>query len=153
MGIKNINALKNIDNSEFSLDESMFDRDCIYWGIFFEDEPVLKGSLAKEIQDKHVTFGFHSPFPRKLLGKYATVMIVGYANDGDNEAVKVAIQEDYDEYYTNNATPHITMSVSKTGKPVNSKNLSFSSKILDKLEELPTITGRFGYFDGDEVVI
>ena len=131
---------------------------CVYWGIFFENEPVLRGHLSRDIEDKHVTFEFKhqdypAKFPKELLGRYAKVMIIGYGNDGVNEAVKVVISEDVSGYYFNDAVPHITMSVSDEGEPKDSGKLEFDLSIPDKMEELPTITGRFGYFDGEKVVI
>lgn len=99
--------------------------DCIYWGLFIEDRSLFKSNLENEVVWKHVTFGFKTPCPIKMVGSRWTLKIVGYACDGDNEAYLVELPHEVKRFYDNDAVPHITVSTSKDGKPKDSGYLPF----------------------------
>jgi len=131
----------------------------IYFGLFFVppesdklfDTSKIGSVLDKKIPDPHVTFAFR-PTPDKLppeelWGEKFDVTITGLGNDGNNQGYKVSIPEELKKYYKNDAVPHITLSVSNVGKPVNTRNLSF--------ENIPNfnVQGILGYFDGTKAVL
>ena len=120
--------------------------DCIYWGLFLGDDylGLQCPKLENVIVHRHVTFGFKVPCPEKLVGTTWTVKFTGrYGNDGKNEAYEVEIPEELVPYYENNAVPHLTVSVSEDGRPVDSANLEFEP-IYEPFELEMTI----GYFPG-----
>lgn len=120
--------------------------DCIYWGLFFDQK--LGYSLECPVEDPHVTFGFKTPMPAELLGKKATVTVIGHGCDGRNQAVMVDLDCECWDVYQGAQVPHITLSTSKDGKPVDSADLDFEQ--WDPYEWYDLI-GRFGYFDGTMV--
>lgn len=135
----------------------------IYEGFFLTASKGFKGSLEKEIENKHITtdyFGSNSDKPThpEFYGMIVTFEIVGYANDGKNEGFlinkdSIRIKNDfgypldaeafkiegtgtddpklirdfikfYDEAMKDRI-PHVTLSVAKDGKPVDTKDLNF----------------------------
>ena len=134
----------------------------IYEGFFIPEELqklILRGSLEKEIEFKHITTSFKPEKPKTwLYGITERFYITGYANDGINEGVSV--QNDWEDDnnteflawdvwddYFKTANPHITLSVSKDGKPVNTKNLKFNPIISTfKIDMI------YGGFDGEKVI-
>ena len=124
--------------------------DCVYWGIFFPGQE-FETSLEKPVKDKHVTFGFKTPMPADLLGKPATVSVTGYGNDGRNEALLVDFEPwCWDIFEFSVSDPHVTLSTSTDGKPVDSANLEFDVWEWDKWYD---VEGVFGYFDGEKIVV
>ena len=120
---------------------------CVYWGVFFDDEDLPNSSLDRDITNKHITFGFRRPCPAELVGMPILVDIVGYGNDGENEALLVEFDGEWLDYYAGSQKAmHVTLSVSETGKPKNSENLDFEPT------DLETIWGTFGYFGEDNTV-
>ena len=120
----------------------------IYWGIFVQDDRFIT-SLEKPIKYMHVTFGFRSEVPTDILGEEVEISIVGYANDGKNEAYSVTVPEKYIQYISNprKRKLHITVSVSNSANPVDSNELDF--KPIDKPF---TVVGRFGFYGDDKVI-
>lgn len=113
-----------------------------YFGVFFDPEDLpIKGKLKNVICNPHITFEFlPEQVPSNLLGEKVTVTVIGYGNDGQNEGLTVKLPHYVEDYYKNNATPHITLSIAEGAKAVNTKNLVFT-------EIRPvTITGQFGIF-------
>ena len=121
----------------------------LYIGCFFDPEKLEKAlagcqrtPLSQKIEVPHVTFAFRpETVPAELFGTAVTVRAVGYGNDGANEALAVeflAVPEGLEALASRIPVPHITLSVSKTGKPVNSRYLTFTPM------EPITLTGRFG---------
>lgn len=112
----------------------------IYWGIFV---PNMGGRLDKVVIFQHITFGFKTEFPEELRGKLVdNIQIIGYANDGTNEAFEVQIPEwMMKKYYSGASISHITLSTSWDGKPVDSCKLNFQPIVPFNIE------GMFGYFD------
>ena len=118
---------------------------CIYWGIFFDPDQLPMGQLEQDIEYKHVTFAFRQPCPEDLVGQKVDVDVVGYANDGANEAYRVELPNYIEEFYKNENPPHITLSVSNDGRPKDSGLLPF-----EDIGEPFSITGTIGYFTDDE---
>lgn len=108
-----------------------------YVGCFFDrtalfacPEARKHPRLDRSILHPHVTFAYRpSLVPRALFGLPVTVRVTGYGCDGENEAFSVAFEEvpeNLRPLTERIALPHITLSVSRDGKPVNSKTLSFA---------------------------
>jgi len=131
----------------------------VYYGLFFVPPESIKlfnaaqsgPLLVKKIPDPHITFAF-KPAPGKLppedlWGEKFDVVITGLGNDGNNQGYKVEIPEELKKYYFNDAIPHITLSVSNIGKPVNTRNLLF--------KDIPNfkVQGIFGYHNGAKAVL
>lgn len=104
----------------------------LYEGFFVIDH--LDSKLYKDIEHKHITTEFKPAKTHEhLYGKEATLIIIGYGNDSINEGycVKMISCEDDElqELYNNISIPHITLSVSEEGKPVNTSKLAFEQTI------------------------
>ena len=123
-----------------------------YIGCFFAPEDVEaamltqpRQRLSRTILHPHVTFVYRpDTVPEALFGLPVTVKAVGYGNDGENEGLLVEfsdLPEDLAPLAARIPVPHITLSVSETGKPVNSRYLSFRS--IDPF----FLTGVFGGMD------
>lgn len=107
-----------------------------YIGCFFDPEIYLQipqagrqGPLYRTIACPHVTFAY-SPksVPFSLFGTPVSVKVVGYGCDGVNEALQVEfvdLPRELQGLAAEIPVPHITLSVAKNGKPVNSRFLSF----------------------------
>ena len=129
----------------------------IYEGFFIIDE--LHGNLEKDIQFKHITTEFRPKVTHKhLYGTEATFTVDGYANDNINEGLSVYLDKcDNVElkniinniYKSNIKIPHITLSVSSTGKPVNTSKLDFFWLHDDDKYIVHT---KFGGFNGKEPI-
>lgn len=130
--------------------------DIIYTGIFFDaaevekkySENLTRNKLAKAIPNPHVTVKFR---PKKvndaLFGIPVKVTVVGYASDGENEGVAVQISEEglpqeFVELLREIPRPHITLSISNTGRSVNTARLDF------KPCQQFTLTGKYQPFCG-----
>ena len=136
----------------------------VYEGFFLNDS--LQSSLEEDIEFKHVTVQYK---PRKehrdLYGAKARFRVVGYGKDEENEGLRVylvtldvsMLETTQDkaaeilDLYHEVEVPHITLSVSKEGKPVNTKNLEFSDKIPKEYDHIISCT--FGGFDGTSPVL
>ena len=126
----------------------------IYEGAFFNSEDLKKAlgveefELAREIKNPHVTFVFRPEKPAShLYGEKVRFKVIGYACDGKNEGVAVKLissSKEIEELYENIAVPHITLSVSKDGKPVDTGRLTFHPY------EGPEIEGTFLPFTGEK---
>ena len=99
----------------------------IYIGLFLKEQ--MKGQLERQIKDQHITLQFRPNQEQidKFIEQFKntreiSIDIVGYANNGKNEACSVILPY---EVECQNKQPHITLSVSATGKPVDSGFLSF----------------------------
>ena len=107
-------------------------REIVYIGCFFSREEVMekaarcrKDRLYRSIENPHVTFAYRpDTIPYEAFGTPVAVTVVSYGCDGENESFGVMIGE-LPEVLQPLAqaieVPHITISVSKTGKPVNSR--------------------------------
>ena len=123
----------------------------IYEGFFIMDK--INSKLAKDIEFKHITTEFRPTKTHEhLYGTMATFAITGYANDSINEGCSVTLKScDNDELvdlFNNISVPHITLSVSNEGKPVNTKNLNFK----DEFNDNTIVHAVFGGFVGKPIL-
>lgn len=124
----------------------------IYNALFVDNEERKKlltiGSkhLSKIIAEPHVTLHFRPTAENtysNLWGGKATLKVVGYANDGKNEGVLVKVKAEdplLQVLFDSVKTPHITISVSDDGKPVDTAKLDF--QLCDPI----TVKATFGAF-------
>ena len=103
---------------------------------------VERSPLAVTIGAPHVTFEYKpKSVNSKLIGQKIDVVAVGYGVDCENEALLVEltdIPDGLEAQAREIAVPHITLTVSESGEPVNSKYLSFVP-----IEPVP-LTATFG---------
>ena len=123
-----------------------------YIGCFFDPETLAeklvtmeRTFLFRKIPAPHVTF-VYAPVqvPEELFGETITVTVIGYGNNGENEALLVMFSYVPDSLKALAAAipvPHITLSVSENGSSVNSKDLAFRNTAPF------TLTGVFGAMD------
>lgn len=121
----------------------------IYEAFFVIDD--LESKLAKNVEYKHITTEFRpSKSHEYLYGQTAKFLITGYGNDDVNEGYKVQLvsceSEELRELCEAISIPHITLSTSLEGKPVNTSKLNFES--IDGF----TVLTKFGGFVGGEPI-
>lgn len=127
----------------------IMENNIIYWGVFFTPEELaangFSGRLPKRILCPHITFEFRPKVMPEdflsLLGKPVDIIVTGYACNDDNEGLEIEIPQWLKKWYRGANIPHITVSVSQTGKPVNTANLNFV-----RLPYTTTLHGRIGFF-------
>lgn len=132
----------------------------VYSGAFIAPEDIEKirkvipgCALDREIQYPHVTFTFKcDPIFEDAFGADVHIEVIGYGNDGSNEAVQVSlsaehprVQEILSRIYLEN--PHITLSTRGSTCPRNSRYLSFVP-----LETPIAISGKYGAFTKERIV-
>lgn len=122
----------------------------IYLGVFLD--AMINGTLAHQIQFEHVTHLFR-PDPamvnQSFFGKKVDVQVIGYGNNGLNEGLLVSLRAadpDLQAALDQIKVPHITLSVSETGKPADTAKLKFT-RIDGK-----TFSGTYGGFFSDNKV-
>lgn len=132
----------------------------IYTGVFFDASElsekfakyVGEETLSNIIKNPHVTFTFRpKEVDAGLFGKPETFKVVGYACDGKNQGLQVEVSMLHHSLvseYNTIKTPHITISVSEDGKPVDTGNLEFES-LWNPFE----ITGTYGVFTDEGVLL
>lgn len=125
----------------------------IYTGVFFDaaelsekfDKYVGKETLSNIIKNPHVTFTFRpNSVDISLLGKPVCFNVTGYACDGKNQGLSVEvslIHAGLSSEYQTIKHPHITISVSEDGKPVDTGKLCFTP-----ISESFEIVGKYGVF-------
>ena len=99
-----------------------------YYGLFLVTP--LDSYLSKKIEHQHITMippymTAENTLPYSFYWNIFEVEVVGYANDGTNEGFEVKLPDNLLKHYLNKAVPHITVSVSNEGKPVNTGKLIF----------------------------
>lgn len=116
----------------------------VYEGFFFKN---LGGMLKSVVEHQHMTTQFMPTFYHTIMyGKKAKFKVVGYANDGKNEGLKIVMIEGDEKMralYGLAPNPHITLSVSEEGKPIDTGDLNFY-----EIENGPVLEGVFGGFCG-----
>lgn len=117
----------------------------VYEGFFVQGS--LNSTLSKDIEYKHITTEFRPAITHEhLYGQQAKFIVTGYGNDEVNEGYTVEMiscdSDELRELYENIALPHITLSTSTEGKPVNTKNIEF-----EPTKEF-TILTKFGGYIG-----
>lgn len=115
----------------------------IYYGVFV---PCCGGTLDKVVIFQHVTFGFRMEYPKELGGMPVDIKVVGYGNNGCNEAYQVEIPDNIAYAYNGASVSHITLSTCRSGKPVDSWKLDF------KPIEPFVLKGVFGYYAEDNMI-
>lgn len=109
----------------------------VYIGLFLNEQ--LAGTLERTSfpGGQHVTLCFLLKYAEEkrawieecyasLIGKEEEIMVVGYGNDGKNEAYQVALPSIYRKHIIG-TVPHITIGCSADGIPVDSGKLKFKS--------------------------
>ena len=127
-----------------------------YIGIFVDEDDIDKivqnerVCLEKRPNNFHCTMQYMPKdlkFFRDMIGKEIVITLIGYGCDGENSGFKVQFPENIKKYFLNTdkegnlKVPHITTSLSKNGKAVNTMNLKF-----DDFENPIFIRGKFGCF-------
>lgn len=108
----------------------------LYNGIFITLDELQKAAnlrtypLEREITNPHVTCEFRPKNPQtELFGTEAEVTITGYGCDGNNEGFSVSVKTANPEVQAlidKVPVPHITLSVSAKGRPVDTAHLKFT---------------------------
>lgn len=128
----------------------------IYTGLFIDKKTFydhFSAKLAKEIEYPHATVFFKpkgSEVHQELFGEKAMITITGYGCDENNEGFSVkinaknpALQKLCDDILV----PHITISVSEDGKPVDTGKLEFETR------EQVSLEATFGAFTTGGLVL
>ena len=114
--------------------------DALWYGLFTDAN--LPGTLEKQIEHPHVTFGYKVPVPHDVpWNTMFEVTAIGYANDGLNEAYLVELPAECEQWYFGADSPHITLSVSPESSPAQSAFLEF-----EPIQRIFTIPMYFGYY-------
>lgn len=120
----------------------------IYTGVFFEEN--FNNKLDKKIQFPHVTNQFKpTKVDYSLFGQEVVFKVIGYGINEENEGYLVELvnaTQEIKNAFANIEKLHITISVSQTGKPVNTKNLDF------KPIQPFYLKGRYGGYEKNKVV-
>lgn len=147
-------------------------RTVIYEGLFIEecyDEMAPRRrslldnyTLENEIAHKHVTVAYKPTTTHEnFYGCHVYAILRGYGNDGKNEGYLVEIipsvydwgvwtqdnKEELCDLLYNIDTPHITVSISSNGRPVDTKYLNFEDLPFEKLD---VVELRFGAYISTE---
>lgn len=118
----------------------------IYEGFFIWND--LESKLSKDIRFKHITTEFMPKVTHEhLYGQIATFIVYAYGNDGVNEGYKVKLvatqSEELMKLYKKIEVPHITLSTSPEGKPINTRYLDFRDIDYDDKYVIVTQFGGF----------
>ena len=110
----------------------------IYIGIFvdydtlqkFVNDNITKDRLSRVIEKPHVTFAFRpKEYNPDLIGKLVMLKVVGYACDSKNQGLQVMMEETSNPEilaeFKKIKNPHITLSTSADGKPVDTGKMKF----------------------------
>lgn len=117
----------------------------IYWGLFLEENQ--NGKLEKQIKNQHITFGYKTAPPAEVIfGKEYQIKIVGYGINEENEGYEVELSKELKKFYNGAEKVHITLSTSKEGKAVNTKNVNFEP-IAERV-----LKCKMGYFTKEQKV-
>lgn len=121
----------------------------IYIGAFIDPKSMHKRidpyrrykiPMCYDIPNPHVTLAYKpEAVDPQWFGKEVDIYIIGYANDGHNEAAKVMIRSrdgSLSDLISTVETPHITICVAPDSKPVDSKKLRF-----DPTEKIVKLSG------------
>ena len=135
----------------------------IYTGVFFDLSElsnkfvkfasfIEEETLSNIIKNPHVTFTYKPKDVRKdLLGKPARFRVIGYACDGKNQGLQVEVLSIHSSLLSEYGTikvPHITISVSEDGRPVDTGKLDF------KPISVPfEVVGTYGAFTDEGVLL
>lgn len=132
----------------------------IYTGVFFDAAElsekfakyVGEETLSNIIKNPHVTFTFRpKEVDAGLFGQPVTFKVIGYACDGKNQGLQVEVLSIHSSLLSEYGTikvPHITISVSEDGRPVDTGKLDF------KPISVPfEVVGTYGAFTDEGVLL
>ena len=130
------NTVPNVRMKKVENPQTRENREFVYVGVFINKDELRRACrginrtpLEKEIDSPHVTFGFRpETIDESLLGETVTVTVNGYGVNAENEGVSVELHSDNPKLqaeFEKIEVPHITLSVSKEGKAVNTRYLDF----------------------------
>ena len=110
----------------------------IYTGIFIDfvslqmytDNKITKKRLSRLVMKPHVTFAFRpAEYNPNLIGKLAILKVIGYACNGKNQGLQITMEETSNPEilaeFKKIKNPHITLSTSADGKPVDTGKMKF----------------------------
>lgn len=121
----------------------------LYEAFFVTNE--IKGTLKQDIRDKHITTEYQPAITHEsLYGAKCRFRVSGYGIDEENEGLLVYLvsvdvhdmkdrenkANELTDLYKSIGKPHITLSISQDGKPVNTKTLNFSENIPKQYKDL-----------------
>lgn len=127
-----------------------------YIGIFIDENDTNKilqnegTALEKRPNNFHCTMQYMPKdlnFFYDVIGQEVVIALTGYGCDGNNSGFRVEFPDNIKKYFLNTdkdgnlKIPHITTSLSKKGKAVDTMNLNFHD-----LENAVLVRGRFGLF-------
>lgn len=111
----------------------------IYTGAFIdskelerklEEHGIERTKLWRQIRDTHVTFRFRpADVDESLFGLPVDIRVIGYGVNPQNEGLLVEVtcaNETVQKLCDQVEVPHITLSVSEDGKPVNTRYVDFA---------------------------
>lgn len=110
----------------------------VYTGVFVDSKDlthklsmhgVKRTKLWREILNTHVTFQYRpETVDESLFGSPVDIRVVGYGVNSQNEGLLVEVicaNKEVQKLCEQVAVPHITLSVSEDGKPVNTRYVDF----------------------------
>lgn len=110
----------------------------VYTGVFVDSKDlthklsmhgVKRTKLWREIPNTHVTFQYRpETVDESLFGCPVYIRVVGYGVNSQNEGLLVEVicaNKEVQKLCEQVAVPHITLSVSEDGKPVNTRYVDF----------------------------
>lgn len=123
----------------------------LYAGVFINDEFIetlinrQSVHLSNVIDNIHCTFIFNPTEEEeselvKIIGREVSLLVHRYGHTENNSGFAVLIPLSMDRYYKNSSRPHITVSISDSGKPKDTGSIDFDTII----DEPFIIKGRFG---------
>ena len=128
----------------------------IYTGTFVDANELYQKyppKLDQPTAEPHVTAVFRPQDDAQLhlgdLGAEVRITPIGYANNGMNEGILVKCESDDQNIQTvldGIRVPHITLSCSKDGNPVDTGKLEF--ELFDEPDKKEEIKGYYGIFVG-----
>lgn len=124
----------------------------IYTACFLPLEQIYEISnyyglthLEQVVQNPHMTVEFRpQTVDESLFGEQVEITLVGYGNNARNEGFKVVAHADnakLQQMIEKILIPHITISTSRSGKPVDTKSLNF-----DRIKPT-TLLGTYGAYN------
>lgn len=126
----------------------------IYTGAFVDSEEIERKleecgiertKLSRQIKDTHVTFQFRpKEVDETMFGFPVDIRVIGYGVNPQNEGLLVEItsaNETVQKLCDQVKVPHITLSVSEDGKPVNTCYINFNP-----IKKPFSIMGIYGAF-------
>ena len=112
----------------------------LYEGFFFES---LGGMMKNVVENQHITTQILPTFIHSIMyGRKAKFKIIGYANDGQDEALKVVMMEGDEQMRAlyELANPYIMLSFTKA---IENDDKNWNSLSFEQIDG-PILEGTFG---------